>query len=178
MAVVAVACKHLNRVDGMTIRLYIAGPMTGIPFFNRHAFKLAAEKLLNLGYDVISPVDRLGGDIAEIERTSVDGDASVLTIDQQIAIVRQNTEDVISADGLAVLDGWWQSKGTRHEITLANRLGKPVRAIETWYWFSGDQKRLSTVPMPNDPVVIPGYWPKLDPVNDDEIDYMGGPDGR
>ena len=43
------------RKRGRKIRVYIAGPITGIPSFNRAAFAEAECTLRNLGYDVFNP---------------------------------------------------------------------------------------------------------------------------
>lgn len=36
-------------------RVYIAGPMTGIPYFNKPAFMKAQRTLEKLGYDPVNP---------------------------------------------------------------------------------------------------------------------------
>jgi len=39
------------------MRIYIAGPMTGLPEFNYPAFNAAAEYLRSLGHHVENPAD-------------------------------------------------------------------------------------------------------------------------
>jgi hypothetical protein len=38
-------------------RVYLSGPMTGIPEFNFPAFNAEASRLRALGFDVVNPVD-------------------------------------------------------------------------------------------------------------------------
>ena len=40
--------------------IYIAGPMSGIPYFNFPAFDTAKAFLILQGWDVVSPADHLG----------------------------------------------------------------------------------------------------------------------
>ena len=39
------------------MRLYIAGPMTGLPRFNYPAFHAAADVLRRMGHDAVSPAE-------------------------------------------------------------------------------------------------------------------------
>ena len=42
-------------------RIYLAGPMTGLPDHNFPAFRAAAEGLQQAGWEVVNPADNFGG---------------------------------------------------------------------------------------------------------------------
>ena len=51
------------------MRVYISGPMTGLPDCNRAAFDAAAKRLAEQGFFAVNPADisRLFGDRASLE---------------------------------------------------------------------------------------------------------------
>lgn len=83
---------------------YIAGPMSGLPDFNRAAFHEAAAKLAERGRTVLNPA------------ALPDGLSERAYMDIGIAMLR-------SADAIYLLDGWEQSAGARAEAALAEKLG-------------------------------------------------------
>jgi hypothetical protein len=95
--------------------LYIAGPMTGLPEFNRPAFFTAAEHLNDAGYVVVNPARR-------------DVDPAKTWADY----MRDGIRDVLDVEGVAVLDGWEGSRGARLEVAVAHALGMPVRYVSEW----------------------------------------------
>lgn len=111
---------------GMTYRrklqsgtYYLAGPMRGIPEYNFPAFRNAAFKLRNTGLTIISPaeMDEQVGFNAETDGWSSDDAAD--------AVVR-DVKAIANADGIILLPGWEQSKGSWQEIITANYLGKQI----------------------------------------------------
>jgi hypothetical protein len=101
------------------VKVYIAGPMTGIDKWNFPAFDAAAEWLRGCGYTVVSP--------AEIDRKNGFTEDAVVA-DQRFlrgALARDLTA-VCECDGVAVLAGWQSSLGACIEIALAVRLGLRV----------------------------------------------------
>jgi len=118
------------------MRLYLAGPMTGIPQFNFPAFEAAAVRLRNAGYEVVSPHETdhpkvqkaawasRSGDVADLPR-GLGGSDLLLTC-------HQNLEDVASCGGVALLPNWEESKGVRFEIATADRFGIPVSPVGYW----------------------------------------------
>ncbi len=96
--------------------LYIAGPMTGIPEFNFPAFETAETALTEAGYEVLNPTRHGSGDLDK------------QWIDYLIPCLR----DVMAADGVALLDGWSESKGARVEQKLAQVHDKPTCALSLW----------------------------------------------
>ena len=89
------------------MKVYIAGPMTGLPHFNRPAFNQAA---LNLSFDKHVPLNPA---ILPDGLTEADYMAVGLTMLQR-------------ADAIYLLTGWQFSAGARAEHALALKLGLEV----------------------------------------------------
>ena len=89
------------------MKVYIAGPMTGLPHFNRPAFNQAAP---NLSFDKHVPLNPA---ILPDGLTEADYMAVGLTMLQR-------------ADAIYLLTGWQFSAGARAEHALALRLGLEV----------------------------------------------------
>lgn len=120
-------------------RLYISGPMTGIPDFNYPAFHEAAKALRKAGYEVISPAE-LDDERGEYDESRYEeylaGD--LLAIDQ--------------CDGIATLPNWEQSRGARLEVAYAKAHGMKVMPVTYWILVYGAQENaaiLLTTPPPN-----------------------------
>jgi hypothetical protein len=110
-------------------RVYVAGPMSGIPDYNFPAFRDAAENLRAWGYEVLSPVemdeeeglDPAGFKDGELSKAKY---ADVLSRDIQ-QIVEKGVEAIV------VLPGFERSGGARTEVAFAQALGLPVVAYPT-----------------------------------------------
>ena len=116
------------------MKLYLAGPMRGIPEFNFPAFHQGAAMLRAAGHIVFCPAER------DIEKTGVDISKGNATGDNAVAEqqhgfnLREALKDdlvfiCIEADGIALLPGWENSKGARAEIAAAEALGLRVMTI-------------------------------------------------
>ena len=121
----------------MSRTLYVAGPMTGHQFFNFPAFHEAERTLAEAGFDVVSPAaadEAVGFDPIDLGLTGFedvsehfpDGSTLADVLQKDLGIIAQNV------DGIAVLDGWEESKGAQAEVALARALGKPVRTVGEW----------------------------------------------
>jgi hypothetical protein len=88
------------------MKVYIAGPMSGIEGFNYPAFDTAEDELRAIGHEPINPARR------GIEPTWTWAD-----------YMRHAIRDVTNADAIHLLDGWESSKGARLEATIADALG-------------------------------------------------------
>ncbi len=97
------------------MKLYIAGPMSGLPEFNYPAFHAAAEQLRGLGYEVESPA----------EPGQVDGW-------DWLDYMRRGLRQLLACDGVALLPGWHNSRGATTECNVAESLGLPTRRIDDW----------------------------------------------
>ena len=107
-------------------RVYLAGPMTGLPEWNFPAFDKAAAHGRSLGFDVVSPAD-LDRD-AGLE---LDHDADI-NGDTLRAVVRRDLDAILSADAIALLPGWENPKGANAELGVAHWLNLRVLDATTW----------------------------------------------
>lgn len=90
--------------------IYLAGPMSGLPEFNRPAFVAEAERLRAQGHKVLNPAEHFGGD-------------------QSLpwsAYMREGIAAVLMADVVRVLPNWENSRGARLEIAVAEAIGIQV----------------------------------------------------
>lgn len=112
------------------MKVYIAGPMTGIPQFNVPAFIYAAADLRGKGYDVLSPYEMdVEAGIGDATIGSPDGDLTKLVektgsswgdvLARDVKAISDN-----GVDGIFVLEGWEKSRGARLEVFvgLLNKL--------------------------------------------------------
>ena len=93
-----------------TTRLYISGPMTGMPDLNFPAFLAATKKLRSMGYQVINPVE-------------INDDPNAKWED----CLKKDIEELMKCNAIVLLDGWHQSKGAQLEMHLAHRVGMEIR---------------------------------------------------
>jgi len=103
------------------MRLYLAGPMRGLPLFNFPAFDEATDRLRKQGHEVFSPAE-------QDREAGQDGNKSPETIAHYMAI---NLPEVCKADAVAVLPGWENSQGCRIELTVASEIGKKILDAQT-----------------------------------------------
>lgn len=90
-------------------RIYIAGPMTGLPDLNYPAFNALAADLRQQGYHVENP--------AENPKPACGSWAGYM---------RMAVRQLATCDFVVVLDGWHNSRGARIEVDLAVGLQMPV----------------------------------------------------
>lgn len=110
------------------MKLYLAGPMRGIPEFNFPAFRAAAAMLRAQGHFVFNPAERdnerHGKDIS---KDNVNGDEALAVAQHGFNLREALADDMAficrEADGIALLPGWTQSKGARAERATAEALG-------------------------------------------------------
>ncbi|WP_263147768.1 DUF4406 domain-containing protein [Pseudomonas sp. RIT-PI-AD] len=93
----------------MTQRLYLAGPMTGLPEFNYPAFHAEAARLRALGYDVENPAENPAPPCGS-----------------WLGYMRLGLRQLLACDGVALLPGWRDSRGAWVECMVAHSLGLPV----------------------------------------------------
>ena len=89
------------------MKIFISGPMSGLPNFNRDAFNAEAHRLLGLGHVALNPAILPDG----------------LEQHEYMAIC---IEMVKMADQLVMLPHWERSAGARAEHALAIKLGKAI----------------------------------------------------
>ena len=109
-------------------RLYVAGPMTGLPDYNYPAFDGAAALLASVGYGVENPADN-----------------EALFKDRSVAhLVTQ----LLRCDAVATLEGWWNSGGARWEVQTAGILGLEVRPVSEWLAMARDPESPESTAFP------------------------------
>jgi hypothetical protein len=114
------------------MKIYVAGPMRGIPQFNFPAFNAATARLRAEGHFVFNPaerdIDRHDG--VDISAGNVDGDEDKAAKDHGFNLREALADDAEficrHAEAIALLPGWEGSRGARAELALAEALGLEV----------------------------------------------------
>lgn len=83
-------------------RIYIAGPMTGLPELNFPAFHAEAAKLRAAGFDVVNPAE-------------INADPSMGWVE----CMRRDIAELVTCDAIRLLPGWANSRGAKVEAGLA-----------------------------------------------------------
>lgn len=105
-------------------KIYIAGPMSGIPEFNFPLFNSRAYRLRREGWTVFNPAEKESENLSE--ESLVDGDP-VLAAEGGFNFRDVYTWDVskvIEADAIYMLPGWENSPGARGEHAVAVAMQK------------------------------------------------------
>lgn len=113
------------------MKIYIAGPMTGIPEFNFPLFHAVAADLRSKGHEVFSPAEHdiklTGGDFSKDYPT---GDAKALEGNHGFSLRAALAADTAficnEADAIFMLPGWEKSNGAKAEHALAVALGHKI----------------------------------------------------
>ncbi len=90
------------------MRVYLSGPMAGLPEHNFPAFHAHAAALRAQGYDVVNP--------AEIDNAGKTWEGCL----------RTDLREMCTCDAIALMPGWEASKGANLELHVAHRLGMKV----------------------------------------------------
>lgn len=109
----------------MGLRVYIAGPMRGIPQYNFPAFDAAKQNLLNRGYEPVSPADidrEHGFDPTTLPEDHDWGSIESIGLDLR-EIVRRDLMALLSCDAVYLLQDWQKSIGATAEVEVAGWLG-------------------------------------------------------
>jgi hypothetical protein len=113
------------------MKIYIAGPMTGLPEYNFPAFDKAAAELTAQGHEVFNPAqnDRDHG----FDASGLGGhEAERLGFSLRRALKQDLSWICDHAEGLALLPNWQKSAGVAAEIALAHALGVPALPFTDW----------------------------------------------
>ena len=103
------------------MKIYIAGPMTGLPGFNYAAFNEAEVKLRDSGHEVANPASNPAPEGGEWRD-----------------YMRQAVRQLVGCDAVAVLPDWHTSRGANIEVRLAVDLDLPVASVAAY------QRKLET----------------------------------
>lgn len=97
------------------MRIYIAGPMTGMPDFNYPTFRAVAARLTEAGFIAVSPLDN-----------------GLPTDAPWAAHMRADLPMLMTCDGVAMMDGWQASKGANVERNAAMGVGIWCMPVNAW----------------------------------------------
>jgi hypothetical protein len=89
------------------MRVYVSGPMTGMPLLNRPAFAEAARRIRLLGFDAVDP--------AVLSDLPDDAPHHVF--------MRRDIGLLLTCDAIAMLPGWHASRGATLERDVALGIG-------------------------------------------------------
>lgn len=96
-------------------RLYLAGPMTGLPEFNYPAFHAEAARLRTLGFEVENPAE------------------NPLPANAPWHLcMRAAVRQMLTCDAVATLPDWVNSPGAQLEVYVADRLGIEAKPASTY----------------------------------------------
>lgn len=93
------------------MRLYLSGPMAGIPEFNYPAFAEARERLRKAEYDVYDPSE------------GIEPDGSVVNVQR---LMKGHISQVVESEAIVLLPGYARSEGSKVELAAALAIGLPV----------------------------------------------------
>lgn len=113
------------------MKIYVAGPMRGIPHFNFPAFHDAASKLRTQGHEVFNPAERdIKATGIDISRDNPTGDNAQAEANHGFNLREALKDDLeficLHADAIALLPGWENSAGARAEHRTAEALGLTI----------------------------------------------------
>ncbi len=91
------------------MKLYLAGPMSGVENLNFPLFHAEADRLRALGHDVVNPAE-------------INADPKA----DWAGCMRADIRELVTCEGIAVLPGWEKSRGASLEVHIARALGMPV----------------------------------------------------
>ncbi|MEI5998254.1 DUF4406 domain-containing protein [Paraburkholderia bengalensis] len=110
------------------MKLYVSGPMTGLPGLNKPAFHVEAARLRAMGFEVENPANvELGPNAVWLD------------------YMRADLKLLMDCDGIVLLPGWEKSRGAAVEHGLARSLGLQVFDSHAIIGRAGDFPVLSLV---------------------------------
>jgi hypothetical protein len=91
------------------MRIYLSGPMAGLPEHNYPAFNVTANELRSAGHEVVNPAELHPEPGKTWEQC-----------------LRTDIRELCSCDAIALMPGWERSKGANLELHIAHRVGMDV----------------------------------------------------
>jgi len=96
-------------------RLYLCGPMTGLPDYNYPAFARAAGLLRGYGYSLFSPAEN-----------------GLPAHAPWVVHMRRDIPELLQCAGVATLPGVESSRGAQLELRIATDLHMTVATVDEW----------------------------------------------
>ena len=109
------------------MKIYIAGPMSGVEDFNFPLFFETEEILKELGYEVINPAHNDG---ESLEEALANAGSPEKPRNSWSYYMRRDLAHVLAVDALCVLPDWQKSKGASLEVHVAESLGLPIYVLK------------------------------------------------
>jgi hypothetical protein len=128
------------------VKIYLAGPMRGIPEFNFPAFHRAAAKLRAAGHEVFSPAEAdikvYGKDISQGNET---GSEAKVEAEHGVTIRDCMKRDAVwicdEGEAICMLPGWQNSKGAKAEKALMEAVNGQILYYDQPYTWDPEYKR-------------------------------------
>lgn len=92
------------------MRVYLSGPMSGLPNLNFEAFDTAMRLLIAQGHDVVSPAD-------------LNRKRGLKTYEEYL---REDIRLLLDCDTIYLLHGWETSYGAQIELHVARAIGLKI----------------------------------------------------
>jgi hypothetical protein len=122
----------INSTNNSRRKIYLAGAMSNIPYFNFPEFFKYAELLRNQGYDVFSPAEQDIKTYGDFWKSCPLGTHEELIgkpgpIPTYREVLKVDLNYILDhADVIALIPGWEKSKGVKAELSLAECLGLEI----------------------------------------------------
>ena len=113
---------NVPREPTHALRVYLAGPMRGIPEYNFPAFYAAAKALRDIGCEVWSPAEN------DVEKDGFDPTKD--KAQPMCHYMRRDLPAVLNSDAVVVLPGWEKSEGAQLEAHVAKKCGIPIHELD------------------------------------------------
>lgn len=102
-------------------RVYISGPITGMPNENKEAFQKYEDKFRNIGLEPVNPHKLFTEkELIEFEKKLKNDE------ERWAAFMKKDIAELVNCDLIAVLPGWEKSKGANIEVRIARDLFMPI----------------------------------------------------
>ncbi len=101
------------------MKVYISGPMSGLPDENFPAFNAAARALRSVGYEVVNPAE------FKVDVKGLEGKA------RWNKFLKADIKALMDCDGIVMLPGWRDSEGALLEHSNAKALDFTILEFES-----------------------------------------------
>jgi len=109
------------------LKIYIAGPMSGIEDWNFPAFFEAEKQLKELGYETLNPAANDGANLETAIQNAISARDDGAT---WASYMRRDLHSLVLSDSLCLLPNWQSSKGASLEVYVAKALGIPLYILK------------------------------------------------
>ena len=122
------------------MRLYIAGPMAGLPEFNFPTFNAVEDALMKAGYEVVNPAALDVHEEWALEHSGDHATGTGVKDRQRAAFLKRDFHFLTKCDGIVMLNGWQSSTGANAELLVAR-----IMDLDVFVW--DDLDGLSPAPL-------------------------------